>query len=226
MITVSETIREIVSETPFLEEGLARGIINLSALARELQPSLKARLLKPVSESAILMAFKRYSARLDKRATLSGRIMRPLSDLAIRSNLTEFCYAHTPSLLQKLPSLLQAINRRSDRFLTYTQGIFEVNLIVNAQLERAVESCFKRERLISKLTNLSAVTLQLPKTVVQTPGVHYHILKKLAWANINVIEEVSTFSEFTIIFEKSQVDRAFSILNAMTVPDQSGKKRP
>ena len=38
MKTISEEIRALIAESPFLEEGLARGIINCSALAREMQP--------------------------------------------------------------------------------------------------------------------------------------------------------------------------------------------
>ena len=44
------------------------------------------------------------------------------------------------------------------------------------------------------------------------PGVHYTILKQLAWNDINLVEAVSTYSEFTIILERDVVDRAFSVL--------------
>lgn len=37
------------------------------------------------------------------------------------------------------------------------------------------------------------------------------ILKILAWEGINVVEVVSTFSEFTIILEDEEVSRAFSL---------------
>ncbi len=36
--------------------------------------------------------------------------------------------------------------------------------------------------------------------------------KQLAWNNINVVEVVSTYTEFTIILQKKQVDVSFSIL--------------
>jgi hypothetical protein len=44
------------------------------------------------------------------------------------------------------------------------------------------------------------------------PRIFYTILKQLAWESINVIEVVSTYTEFTIILERGQVDQSFSIL--------------
>jgi hypothetical protein len=47
---------------------------------------------------------------------------------------------------------------------------------------------------------------------VGTPGVYYSIFKQLAWGNVNVVDVVSTYTEFTVLFEFQNVDRAFSIL--------------
>ena len=41
MRTISEEIQALIAESSFLEEGLARGIINCSALAREMQPRIE-----------------------------------------------------------------------------------------------------------------------------------------------------------------------------------------
>jgi hypothetical protein len=38
---------------------------------------------------------------------------------------------------------------------------------------------------------------------------------QLAWSGINVIEVVSTFTEFTVILKDKEVDLAFSALKAM-----------
>lgn len=63
MITIPEVVAELVSKKPFLEEGLSRGLINLSALARELQPQIEKRLYKNVQTGAIVMALKRIAAK-------------------------------------------------------------------------------------------------------------------------------------------------------------------
>jgi hypothetical protein len=59
MLTINELLEQIILRTPFLEEGLSQGIINLSALSRKIRPQIEKQILKPVSASAILMALKR-----------------------------------------------------------------------------------------------------------------------------------------------------------------------
>jgi len=212
MITVAEEIEKIVTSSPFLEEGLRRGIINCSALAREIQPQVENALIKDVSESAILMALKRLSSRLAGKRISHESVLREMGDLTVRSNLSEFTFLKSGALMEKQKSLLDKISDGSDHFITFTQGVLESTIIVSAVLKKDVEKIFKKEKLISSLHDLSAIIIKLPVQSVSTPGVHYSILKQLAWKNINVVEVVSTYTEFTVVLEKRKVDLAFSVL--------------
>jgi aspartokinase len=214
MITVAEEVERIIASSPFLEEGLSRGIINCSALAREIQPQLEETLLKDVSESAILMAIKRLASGLEGR--LQGRVslLKEMGDLTVRSNLTEFTFMKSETIVAGQKRLLDRIKRETDRFVTFTQGVFETTVIVSASLNDAVEKIFTSEKLIARLDDLAAIVIKLPVETVSTPGVHYSILKQLAWQNINVVEVVSTYTELTVILDKGLIDRAFSALHA------------
>ena len=48
MLSIATKVERIVLDSSFLTEGLGRGVINLSALARQLQPQLESDLWKPV----------------------------------------------------------------------------------------------------------------------------------------------------------------------------------
>lgn len=191
---------------------MADEIINLSALARLIRPEIERELMKPVSESAILMALKRYSPKIPHKSAELRKVLSKMGDMTVRSNLMEFTFKRGDTLLEKLKHLLQRIEQRRDTFVTFTQGIYEVTVIVSADLAPDVKHIFFGETIISSLSDLAAVIIRLSPQTVVTPGVHYSILKQLAWKNINVVEVVSTFSEFTIILEKKNVDLTFSIL--------------
>lgn len=212
MLTVSEYLNIIVCESPFLEEGLSRGIINLSALARELRPGIEKSLMKPVSESAIIMALKRMTIKVTKKVEQTKSAAAQLGDLTVRSHLSEFTYQRSQTLLGKQKKLLEAVNDRNDPFVTFTQGVYEITTIVNSDLEETVNRIFKSEKQISSLHGLAAITIRLTPETVYTPGVHYTILKQLAWNGINIVEVVSTYTEFTIILNKEKVDVSFSVL--------------
>ncbi len=212
MITVSEIITRMILETPFLEDGLAEGIINLSALARKIKPQIERELLKPVSESAVLMALKRTLPSVQLKKDDSEAVSKDLSDITVRSGLSEYTYLKSQTILKKRLTLMQELKDRHDYFITFTQGIHEITTILNASLNARMKEIFKGEKLVSRMDGLAAITLQLTNEMVYTPGIHYNILKQLAWHKINVVEVVSTFTEFNIIIEKKQVDRSFSLL--------------
>jgi hypothetical protein len=218
MITIAQHVDEYIRNSPFLEEALVRGILNLSALAREMRPRLQAELGKEVSPAAILMALKRLTPVLLARVGAKPARLKEPGDLIVRSNLVEYTFRRSDSLWEKQKRLLLRIERDPEAFLTFTQGVFEVMLIASRSIEKAVQEIFARENILSHRRNLSAVIIRLSPRAVHVPGVYYSILKQLAWGNLNVIDVVSTTTEFTILLEKSQVEDAFSILKRYLWP--------
>lgn len=218
MVTVSEALERIVARTPFLEEGLAAGIINLSALARSLRPRIEKGLVKEVGDAALVMALKRLADRLRKKRPAPRQAAQYVSDITVRSHLCEFTFRNSETLLPRQIRLLQEIRGRRDRFLTFCSGASETTAIVSSDLDAAVARLFKGEKLLCRFGGLSAVILRLTPETVAAPGIYYLILKLLAWEDINVIEVVSTTSEFVLLLEDANIDRAFSLLRSLLLP--------
>ncbi len=218
MIPVATVVEEIVRSTPFLEEGIAAGILNLSAVARRMRREVEQVLQKDVSDAAVMMALRRLAPRLSRAERPTVRLLRQIRDLTVRSNLVEFTYRTSPTLLERQRELLKAIARYRDVFVTATQGVYEMTLIASAAIGRRIEEAFQEEKLVSRLVDLSGIIIVLPIKAVEIPGVHYTLLKQLAMHGINVTEVVSTYSELTIVLGKDDVDRAFSVLKRFLWP--------
>jgi hypothetical protein len=218
VIAIATVVETIIRESPFLEEGIVTGIVNLSALARRLRPQVESELQKEVSDAAVMMALKRLAPDIAARDVAIVKLLRQMRDLTVRSNLVEFTFRSSPTLLESQRKLLHAIGKETDAFLTYTQGVFEVTLIASAKLAARVEEVFHAETVLSRLANLSAIIIALPTRCVKVPGVHYMLLKQLAFHDLNVVEVVSTYSELTMVLAKDDVDRAFSILKRFLWP--------
>ena len=164
-----------------------------------------------MSESAILMALKRLLPDIMSKSE-NMDINLKAGDITVRSGLTEFTYSKSGTLIENKMRLLDEIKSSGDFFVTITQGVHETTTIVNSSLKKRLEEIFRGETLIKKIDDLAAITIRLTGDMVYLPGVHYNILKQLAWHNINVIEVVSTYTEFNIILQKKEVDTSFSIL--------------
>lgn len=210
MTSIKDALEEIIQGYPFIEEGLSRGIINYSAYAREIKPQIEKRLYKSVKEGAIVMALKRISEQLSKKRSKISDVN--LTDLTVRSNLSEYTFLNSETLPKRTSELFSQISNEKDILCALSEGIRETTFIVNSGLTNDIEKIFDKETLVAKFHHLSSITIRLPKEVVYIPGVYYQVLKRLAWENINVIEVLSTYTELTIIFEEKNVDKAFSAL--------------
>lgn len=217
MITVPNVVAEIVHRTPFLEEGITRGIINLSSLARELQKEVKEKTMKEVQPGSIMMALKRLQPTLKIDSKLR-KIFETNPELIVRSNLFEMTIANTPSSINNQRELLEYASDHHAQFTTITHGVFETTIIASNETSATIANLYKNEKIISEFYDLSSITAKFPVDIVDTPGVYYAILKTLAWDHIPITEVVSTYSEFTIILKEGYVDRAFSLIKKLFSP--------
>lgn len=216
MITVPEVVENIIKASPFLEEGISRNLINLSALAREMQPTIERELFKEVSEASIIMALNRFSEKTSFRMQMK-KYFKTVPDMIVRSHLSEYTFQNSESLIIKQRKLLDHLKSETSSFFTMTRGVFETTIIASDDLKNEILKTLEGEKVISQFDKLSSITIRLAKEVVDTPGVYYYILKLLAWDNINVIEVVSAYTEFTVILRDKEVDRAFSVLKNSVV---------
>ena len=212
-MTVSKALQEILVRSPFLEEAIADGLINVSSLARKLKPSIEEELGKTVKVGAIVMAINRMEPNYYYKVNIGIKdFIRNLGDIIVRSNLIDYTYAASKTLNQKKTKLLQTISEGNEHFCTFSQGVYESTMVVSSALSDEMEAIFKDEKLLSSKGSLSSITIKLPAENTEISGLYYYIFKKLAWDGINIIEVVSTTNEFTLVVRDGDVDRAFSIL--------------
>lgn len=161
------------------------------------------------------MALKRLADKLHDDKLLNQDLSRFFGDITIRSNINEFTFQKSKTIVARQIKLLQEMEHRPDAFITFTSGVLEITILVSGDMKEKVVKIFRDETLVSSYERLSAMILRLADDTVMTPGIYYLILKQLAWENINLVEVVSTYREFIMIIQNSQVDRAFSILKAL-----------
>ena len=210
MVSISDALEDIIKDSPFIEEGLSRGIINFSAFAREVQPQIEKKLYKSIKTGAIIMALKRISERISKNNSAKNKVI--LTDLTVRSNLIEVTFLNSATLADKQRQLLNELVDQKEVFCTFSEGVRETTFIASASCGKLINRTFATESLVESIDSLSSITIRLPKEIVETPGVYYKILKRLAWENINIIEVISTYTEITIVFRTQDIDKAFSVL--------------
>ncbi|MGC6431893.1 MAG: hypothetical protein ACON5F_12685 [Jejuia sp.] len=213
MKTVSNCVEDILITQPYLEEALARNIINFSALAIELTEPISKMLKKDVKPGAIMMALRRYNPPPTLGNTIKmKRVIQNLGDITVRSNLTDFTVRNSSTLIDNHAKILERINKEDKLFYAFTRGIHESNIVVSSSLNDFVNSHLKNEHFIAIQENLSAISVNLPQDNSKIAGLYYHFFKRLAWEGVVLYEVLSTTNEFTILVEDEFVDKAFSAI--------------
>lgn len=216
MKTVASAVEHIIKSQSFLEEGLSQQIINYSALAKKLQKEVSHELRKPVKAGAIMMALRRYNNNLDVDQSLGlKKVIHNLGDITLRSNLSDFTFKNSDTLIVSHAKILDKIKDKSHIFYTFTRGIFESNIIISSTEKANVLKCFKNEERIELEENLSAISIKLPKNNTKVSGLYYHIFKQLAWEKVTLHEVISTTNEITFLVEDDWVDKAFSVIKSI-----------
>ncbi|WP_343487188.1 aspartate kinase [Allomuricauda sp. d1] len=213
MRTISAVVEHYIKKKPFLQSALAQGIINLTSLSRIVKPEIEEELGKEVRNGAIVMALKRLSDDLEFRATHKiVKVLKNIGEITVRSNLSDYTFLSSETILAQQAKLLEAVNQNQDIFYTSSRGVNEINIVVSNTLDHTVEELFKNERCTQKADNLSSVTVKLPSENVSVPGIYYFIFQRLAWEGIVLYEVISTTNEFTVLVNDDQVDVAFKTI--------------
>ena len=213
MKTISSEVLAYINRKPFLLTALSQGIINLTSLARQIQPEIEETLKKSAKSGAIVMALKRISDNEEFLATHKIiKVLKNIGDITVRSSLTDYCFKVSDSLLQTQSEFLNHIKSDSTIFYTSTRGVAESNIIVSNSLEDAVASFFEKEHCLSIEEELSAISMKLPTENVKVSGIYYFIFQRLSWEGVNIREVISTSNEFTILTDEYSVDTAFGVI--------------
>lgn len=215
-MTVSQAVEKVVGVKPFVMEALAGGLLNISSLSRSITPEVQNLIGKEVKQGAIVMSLNRMMHKLGKSNIWNFNSMfKELGDIVVRSNLVDYTFRNSTSILDCHSKLMNEICNRPEVFYTMVRGVFESNLVVGASLTKQVEEVFANEECKLVQHNLSAVTLALPYSNSSEVGYYYQIMKYIAWEGINVREVISTTNEFTVIVGEEDVDRAFATLKRL-----------
>ncbi|NJY62478.1 hypothetical protein HC174_06865 [Salinimicrobium sp. CDJ15-81-2] len=210
MKTISTCVHDIIKHQPFLDDALARNIINFSSLAADLQPQVEKEMRKPVKQGSIIMALRRYHP---KRSKFNAKNFRELGDMIVRSGITEYTYLNSKDIIARKSELLNAIKDQSGIFLNYSSNFQESNFLVSTSLQPVIQKIFKDEQLVSVSEELSSITIALPEKNTKTVGLYFYIFKLLAYEGIPVYEIISTSNYFTLFLEKEYVNQAFFLMN-------------
>lgn len=195
-----------ILEHPSVRDCLSRGLINYSALAREICGAYNVN-----SFDAVLMACRRYMRRVKSAVSNERKILDLVhsAKLNIRNKVI-VAIIERPRQFSKLTQLQSEI-RADQGDINVVHGEDVVTVITNVEYEPQIRSALKP--YIKKIThNLAQITMLFDPRIEVTPGVVSYIYGLLSQNGINVLEEMSCWTDLMFVIEEADLPKAVKAL--------------
>ena len=174
------------------------GILNLSQVARWIQPFVETRTQKEVTTSAIVMAL----SRLQRSPTRPEEIEKFRADrINLQTGLAAATYPRLPDVQEGAVRVFSEVHGRGE-YITVTQGMREIMVIVEEDRLPFVRESIETAP-VQCHGDLASISVSLKSRDLPRPGILYQILEPLALQNISLVEITSTTTEFHLYVERA-----------------------
>lgn len=187
-----------------------RGVINYAALAEQFLPEVQRMVKKDVNLAAIMMALRRLAEKSNHVELKEFHITD--TGLVLRSHLFEVTFTKSFAVLKELIALYPSRDVDKGEFFSIIQGDHELAVISGLRYKPKILNLSKKYKPIEMLDHLASLTIKIPLEYVETPGFFYVVLRELVWENINVVETISTPTEFSLVLDEYDATRAYQVL--------------
>ncbi len=211
--SIASYVKTIIDRSPFISDMLIQDIASYSNLALSIKPKVEALYGAPVSDSSIVMAIRRYAEELRSKPkrSRSGSIDY---EIQMKTNIYDVNLRRNDMFAGKLPEIYSSVHPENGDFINVTIGSHEITLSVSENARSNVDRILSDFEIVHSYTDLVALTILFHGDYIQTPGITYLAVRKLAWEHINIIEIVSTMNVLTFIVSREDSHRAYQALEA------------
>ena len=212
----AQLVKEEIASSLFVNEALKKGLINYSALARELLPKIKIK-NKKANFSSVLIAIQRYYDEVNEKKSNETELKKIISksELIVKNKIISFTFERNKKVMGLINTISSEIRWDLGDILFFIQGAGEVTVIFNRK------NLFKFDKLksniIEKKESLAILSLresdEMENYSKDVKGFLAFLTSTLADNNINIIDIASTYKQIIFVLDEKDVISAYEILN-------------
>ena len=207
-LSISRIVQHLIENDLPIQDALARGYGNYSAIARILKPKVEEICGRKVDIAGIITAVKRARAAYAPKKEYCRIVAE--SRITLRTDLAKISVEKTRRNLEKARLISADF---PEAFFQVLEGISTLTLITDEGIFENVRSIFRKDEILSEKHNLAALIVQSPKEIVDTPGCIAAFYNPISRAHINIEETASCYTETIITLRMEDAAKAFSILS-------------
>lgn len=205
-MNITKLTEEYISKHPSIKDCIVKEIINYSALARVICDFYKIK-----NFDAVLIACRRYFYKLEKNIHEKKIIELVKNSKLIIRNKIIVAIMDKPKDLARIYNFQKEVKKQKGDF-NLIEGEEVLTIITNLRYEQEINEQFKTW-IINIEKNLVQITMLFDPKIETTSGVVNYIYGLLANKGINVLEEMSCWTDLMIILEEKDLQKAMEVLS-------------
>jgi len=209
MPTTTKLTEKYLAEHPSIKDCLKHGIINYSKLSRKIAKELD--IAKKTSFEAILIACRRFEVKLEEEKILENKIRDILKKSELESkNKIVVAIIDKKTYIGNLIEIEKKIRKTTDVFYAI-EGTKVFTIIISEKYIEDLQILFDKN-IIKISKNLAMITIKSPKDLEKTPGVNAYIFSTFSEHGINIIEQMSCWTDTIIVISENDIGTVMNFL--------------
>ncbi len=213
---VAQAVSEILDEMGFLRLALKNDLINYSALARFILPSLEQRLGgRKASMDAVIMAVRRH-AKTAGEDDLRSDLLQLLGSarIVLRTGMSVLHLRRSSELYAKLVEFEKThVNWHAGDKIYVNQRSEELMVIANRKLLPLLHAVIDRDDVLMEYPGVALITIENEEEANKIAGVLAFIANQLEAVNVNMYAVFNSVTKMSFVVSEADAARAYERLN-------------
>jgi aspartokinase len=206
--SITEAVRETISNDLSFQDSLQRDYCNISALARIIRPQIDHMLGRDTSIESIITALKRSKHDYNVQQKPIAAILAA-STITVNTDVAKVSAKKSKKTIEKVA---KAMIQSTGNFISISESIMSITLVFDDLLLQDVKGMFAHDDILEIENSLAAIIVHSPEDIIKTPGCAIAFYNQLARRHINIEDTVSCYTDTIVLVKMEQVGKAFNAL--------------
>ncbi len=200
MIKINDVVQHILYKDEEALTALAKGYMNLSKYAKQIQREVEEKSKKEVGIPGIVVSLSRIAKKTNSKHPLIQDVQ--IKNITTKTPLSEIVYSKTTESISKLSKIYDNAKTSADDFFTMTLSTNEITVICSDRIKAEIEKTLK-EKPVMVVKNLASIGLSLDPKYYPMPNITFSLIRRIAQKRIPLAETITTRTEIILCLNKN-----------------------
>ncbi|MHB1316916.1 MAG: hypothetical protein ACYCZW_03650 [Minisyncoccota bacterium] len=199
MIKINDVVQHILYKDEEALTALARGYMNLSKFAKQIQREVEEKSKKEVGIPGIVVSLSRLAQKTNSKHPLIQDVQ--IKNITTKTPLSEIVYSKTTESISKLSKIYDKAKTGADDFFTMTLSTNEITVICSDRIKAEIAKTLK-EKPVMTVKYLASIGLSIDPKYYPMPNITFSLIRRIAQKRIPLAETITTRTEIIFVFEQ------------------------